>query len=200
MGMNRFVVAVAALLAAVGCVRAPRDNAEMQQIYNADQADREGKIGAPLDWEKISPRDAARRKRVRELLDAGALTTGKDYELAAMVFQHGDGTEDILFAHVLAVTAMGKGDRDARWMAAASIDRFLQRAGQPQVFGTQFNYTMDAGGKQVWTMDPYNRALVSAALRAANCVPDQAHQASVIDALRKGEEPKAPADPPCSIR
>jgi hypothetical protein len=191
---------IAALTLTVGCVRAPRNNAELKQIYDADQSDREGKIGAPVDWEKISPHDAARRKRVRELLDAGAVVTGKDYELAAMVFQHGDGTDDILFAHILAMTAMGKGDKDARWLAAASLDRFLQRAGQPQVFGTQFNYTQNPNGSQLWTMDPYNRTLVSSALRAANCVPDQTHQASVLDAFKRGEEPQPPSNPPCNIR
>jgi hypothetical protein len=41
-----------------------------------------------------------------------------------VVFKHGEGSNDILLAHVLAVTAIGKGDLDARWLAAAALDRF----------------------------------------------------------------------------
>jgi hypothetical protein len=38
-----------------------------------------------------------------------------------------------------------KSDLDARWIAAATLDRYLQRIGQPQVFGTQFSSTMENG-------------------------------------------------------
>jgi len=90
------------------------------------------------DWERVSRRDAERRKRVRQMIDQGEARTGKDFERAAMVFQHGDTSDDILFAHVLAVTAIGKGNPGARWLAAASPDRYLHRIGQPQIYGTQF--------------------------------------------------------------
>jgi hypothetical protein len=172
------------------------DNAELKQIYEADQKDREAPLGKALDWETIGPRDTARRKRVRELIDQRGLNTGKDYERAAMVFQHGEGSDDVLLAHVLAVTAIGKGDMDARWLAAAALDRFLQRVGQPQVFGTQFSYKTE-NGQQMWTMDPYNRSLIGPNLRDANCVPDQEHQAESLNALSKGEEPTAPKKRPC---
>jgi hypothetical protein len=174
------------------------DNVELKQIYDADQKDRETPIGNAnaLDWKRIGPRDAARRKRVRELIDQGLLSTGKDYERAAMVFQHGESSDDILLAHVLAVTAIGKGDMDARWLAAATLDRFLQRIEQPQVFGTQFSYKPEHG-PQTWTMEPYNRSLIGPSLRDANCLPDQEDQFQALDALRRGEEPKAPKKRPC---
>jgi len=175
---------------------APADNAELKQIYAADQNDRQGPLGKALDWEKISPRDAARRNRVRELIEQGRLNSGKDYERAAMVFQHGEGSDDILLAHVLAVTATGKGDLDARWLAAATLDRFLTRVGQPQVFGTQFSYKTE-GGQQTWTMEPYNRTLIVPSLRHANCVPDQKYQSESLEALSKGQEPQPPAKRPC---
>jgi hypothetical protein len=112
------------------------------------------------------------------------------------VFQHGEGSDDILLAHVLAVTATGKGDMDARWIAAATLDRFLQRVGQPQVFGTQFSFKTE-NGQETWTMEPYNRSLIGPNLRDANCVPDQEHQAETLNALSKGEEPQAPKKQPC---
>src|SRR5437879_4161502 len=157
------------------------DNAELKQLYDADQTDREGPLGKPLDWDKITPRDSARRKRVRELIDQGRLNTGKDYERAAMVFQHGEGSDEILLAHVLAVAAIGKGDMGARWLAAAALDRFLQRMGQPQIFGTQF-LSKTENGRQTWTMEPYNRSLIGPTLREASCVPDQEHQIETLDA------------------
>lgn len=173
------------------------DNPEIKQIYDADQKDREPPMGK-LAWEKIGPRDAARRQRVRELMEQGKLRTGKDYEYAAMVFQHGEGSDDILLAHVLAVTAIGKGDLGARWLAAAALDRYLSRVGQPQVFGTQFSFTTQ-NGKQTWTMEPYNRKLVSPALREANCVPDLQDQAEALKVLSQGGEPDAPKKPPCPV-
>jgi len=70
-----------------------------------------------------------------------------------MVYQHGKGADDILLANALAVTAIGKGNLGARWLAAASLDRLVDRLKQPQVFGTQFQRNGDAP----WTMEPYNR-------------------------------------------
>lgn len=174
----------------------PMDSTELKGIYEADQKDREGSFGA-VDWTVVGPRDAARRKRVSELLDSGSLRTGKDYERAAMVFQHGDTPEDILFAHVLAVTALGKGALSARWLAAASLDRYLHRLGQAQVFGTQFT-NKDLSSKEGWTMDPYNRQLLAPSLLEANCVPDREHQARMLTAVSLGEEPPAPKRQPCT--
>ena len=45
---------------------APVDNAELKTIFDGDQKDCEGPPGNVLDWGAIGPRDAARRKRVRE--------------------------------------------------------------------------------------------------------------------------------------
>ncbi len=171
--------------------QAADDNAELKEIYQADQADR---TGASVDWAKVGPRDAARQQRVRAMLDGGQVITGKDYERAAMVYQHGEGSDDILLAHVLAVTAIGKGNLDARWLSAATLDRLLHRLKQPQVFGTQFQ--RNAGGP--WTMEPYNRALLGAALREASCVPEEKDQIARLEALRRGEEPKPPARWPCA--
>jgi hypothetical protein len=150
-----------------------------------------------VDWTVVGPRDAARRKRVRELIEQGGARTGKDYERAAMVFQHGDTPEEILFAHVLAVTALGKGNAGARWLAAASLDRYLHRLKQPQVFGTQFTNN-DVSTQDGWTMEPYNRELLAPSLLEANCVPDREHQAQMLNAIRRGEEPPAPKRKPCA--
>jgi hypothetical protein len=72
---------------------------------------------------------------------------------------------------VLATVAVARGRRDATWIAAATLDRYLQAIGRPQVFGTQFT-TRD--GRT--TQEPYDRALVPDALRGAMGVPPQSEQ------------------------
>lgn len=174
------------------CAAMAADSTEIKQLYDADQADRKA---ANVDWTKVGQRDAARRVRLRVLIESGKVVTGKDYERAAVVYQHGEGADDILLAHVLAVTAIGKGNLEARWLAAASLDRLLQRLKQPQVFGTQYQRS----GEGPWAVDePYNRTLLSPAVRDANCVPEEKDQLAMLAAISRGEEPKPPARRPCA--
>ena len=188
-------IAIVVLLATIGWSQTPADNAELKQIYEADQSDRTVS-GDKVDWFQVANRDMARRQRVRELMEQDKLVTGKDYEHAAMVFQHGVSADDFLLAHVLAVTAIGKGALSARWLATATLDRYLQRIGQPQIFGTQF-LSHTENEKVSWTMDPYNRTLLSPKLLDANCVPDPEDQLEMLKAFEKGEEPKPPKKQPC---
>lgn len=169
---------------------------EMKRIYTADQADREGSIAAitqqtqqqRLEWgNKIGPRDAQRRKQVMDLISRSALHTGQDFDEAATVFQHGDTSDDILFAHALAVIAIAKGNAGSRQTAAETLDRYLQRIKQPQIYGTQFTVGPDNKTSQ----EPYNRSLVPESLRAVMCVPDQASQQQMITLMNQGKEPPA---------
>lgn len=120
---------------------APEDSAEMKRIYDADQADRQINIGAMtpqqlLDWtNKVGPRDAQRRRQVRDLIARGAFHTGVDFDEAAVVFQHGDNPSDYLLAHTLAIVAVAKGSSKSRWMAAATLDRYLQAVKQRRFLG-----------------------------------------------------------------
>ncbi|MFZ0427733.1 MAG: hypothetical protein WAO20_06425 [Acidobacteriota bacterium] len=115
---------------------APRDNEELIGLYRQDQADRGS--GMATDWRTVQPRDQARRERVKDLYEHGRLHTGADFYNAAMILQHGETPEDYLLAHEFCVVAVGKGEERARWLAAASEDRFLMAIGRAQRFGTQF--------------------------------------------------------------
>ena len=145
------------------------NNPEMAAIFKADQADRSN---PPIDWKIVKPADEKRRERTNQLLDAGALQTGDDFYDAAFVFQHGEAPNDILKAHLLAVVATAKGEPNAAWIAAATLDRYLQDIGRPQVLGTQFTRTGD--GK--FTQEPYDRTVASDAMRKAIQVPSLAEQ------------------------
>ncbi len=144
-------------------------NVEMAAIFKADQADRSVH---PIDWKVVKPADARRRARTEQLLDTGALHTGDDFYDAAFVFQHGDTANDYMKAHLLAMAAIARGEPDAPWIAAATLDRYLNEIGKPQVLGTQFTRTDD--GK--FTQEPYDRTLASDAMREALQVPTVAEQ------------------------
>jgi hypothetical protein len=180
---TKILLAVIALLIACGpvlaqspgennAIRAPAEkpNAEMVAILAADQADRTGP-GA-VDWKVVSPRDAARRQRVRVLLDAGQLRSADDYYGAAFVFPHGDKPEDHLLAHVFAMASMALGRSNAAWIATATLDRYLQNTGKPQIFGTQ--YSGLPGGPM--TQGMYDTALIPDSLRTLLGVPNREQQ------------------------
>ena len=157
-------------------------NAEMTAIFDADQADRSS---TAIDWSLVGPRDHARAARTKTLLDDGALASADDYYHAAFVFQHGAEPNDYLLAHTLAMIAVARGRPDANWIAAATLDRYLQRIGQNQIFGTQFVF-----GKSETTQDPYDRQLLSDAIRKAVGVPPIAAQEERRKAIEAGRTKK----------
>jgi hypothetical protein len=170
----------------------------MHAIYVEDQSDRDAPGGddTKLDWGKIMPRDVARQKLVRAMLDAGQLTTGQDYREASFIFQHGFATDDFLLAHILATFALAKGDAESRWISAATLDRYLQRMGKAQVFGTQFTKK----DNDPYTQEPFNRALVPGKLRDGFCVENDHFQRLRLDALQHNREPDLSgfkSDRPC---
>ena len=155
---------------------------EMAAIFEADQADRHG---PSIDWSRVGPRDEARRTQTRALLEKGALNSGLDFERAAFIFQHGDRPGDYLLAHTLASIAVARGRPAALWIAAATLDRYLQHLGQPQIYGTQF--TIPNGGSA--TQEPYDHVLIPDSLRKALAVPTLAEQ----DAQRRSYDSQAQA-------
>ncbi|MGN8000484.1 hypothetical protein ACTJKY_16120 [Sphingomonas sp. 22176] len=157
-------------------------NAEMTAIFKADQAARDNP--ANIDWEALDRADKERKARTQILLDRGALNSGDDFYHAAYVFQHGEDSTDFLKAHALAVVAVARGKGEATWIAAATLDRYLQNIGQPQIYGTQFRHPP----KQKWTQEPYRRDLLPDAVRRASGVPPLEEQ----DKQREDWERKLP--------
>jgi hypothetical protein len=152
-------------------------SAEMKSIFTEDQRVR---MASDIDWKTVNKTDAERREQTRKLLAAGALHTAKDYEEAAFVFQHGDRPEDYLLAHTLAMVAVSKGDSTAIWIASATLDRYLEKIGQKQIFGTQFS----SDAQHHWAQEPYDRDLVSDAIRQQLAVPTQALQEEQLKAYQ----------------
>ena len=160
-------------------------NPEMQRIFEEDQKVRQP--GAKIDWTIVSKSDAERREATQKLLNDDKLHTGEDFQRAAFLFQHGSTPEDYLLAHTLAMIAVKKGENSALWIATATLDRYLQSVHQPQIFGTQY-FTRP---NEPATQEPYDRTLISDALRRQLGVPSQAAQEErrkQYDAERKAQK------------
>lgn len=145
-------------------------SAELENMYKADQTARTPEPGKQIDWRLLVAEDDKRLKRTRQLIAKGALVSGQDFAHAAMIYQHGGTALDALMAHDLAVIALIKGNGQAQWLAAASLDRYLRGIGEPQRFGTQ-SRGLPGGEMQLEAVDPK----VPDSLRRIFGVPALAH-------------------------
>jgi hypothetical protein len=179
----------------------PRKSAH--QLYVEDQEDTRTIKDAVTDNEyhqHVKVREAS----LRTSLAAGEVKTGDDFVEAAYIFQHGDSPADFLFAHILAMEGMARGIVSAKWIAAATLDRYLQSIKQPQVFGT--NYILDpthpvhaAGAPFPFgrTLEPYNDSFLPDSVRTDFCVPTLAQQKQNIAMFNAGKWPRETMHPPC---
>ena len=131
-------------------------SAELLRIAREDQADREGPVDS-IDWNKVMPRDLARRIKVASIFAEGCFKSAADYASAAIVFQHGTAADHFYQTFIWANKAVQLGDESQRWLTAAGIDRYLVKIGQKQLFGTQFSkdpteIAKGAAGK--WCLQP----------------------------------------------
>lgn len=139
-----------------GCAAAPVSDGpyseELRALFDEDQAARSSGFFdlSPEELKAVVASDTQRRERVFELLAEDALELPQDCYHAAMVLQHGSAPADFLMAHVLASAAAQDGFEPARWLSAASLDRYLMAVDQPQVFRTQYN-SMNG---EPWTQQP----------------------------------------------
>ncbi|MFI2741641.1 tetratricopeptide repeat protein [Zhouia sp. PK063] len=145
----RFIVPFLFIISLVSCKHTPThkekapakvvaDNTELYTMYKADQDDRRmdvDKVGAL----RITKRDSMRRERVEELLDAHLVRTAKDYENAAMIFQHGKDSVDYEMAIKLMQKAIAIDGTTDKWLLAAATDSYLLSKGDPQIYGTQYH-------------------------------------------------------------
>jgi hypothetical protein len=146
---------------------------------------RQVKTPDSIDWPEVQKRDAQRQAVARSILTSGQIQSGREYQFAALLFQHSSDSGDLQTAHLLAVTAVAKGNGGARWLAAATFDRLMWNTNRPQVFGTQFKQV--PGSESKWTMEPYEREALPDSVRTEWCVRPLSEQAAVLAALGKGQ-------------
>ena len=169
----------------------------VHQLEIEDQSENPGNI-SPEEYYRHGD---ARRAEIRKLLEEGKITSGEDFSDAALIFQHGQTSEDFLFAHVLAVEALIRGGSADKWIAAATLDRYLQAVNRPQVFGTQYPADKDARNTpkpQVdprvlnvqRTQQPYDAKLLPDSVRQDFCVPNVSQQEKNLAIFNTGHRPE----------
>jgi hypothetical protein len=159
------------------------------------------KISRNISAAEYYKRGDARRVEVRKLLEEGKITSGEDFSDAALIFQHGQTPDDFLLAHILAVEGLIRGGSADKWIAAATLDRYLQAVNRPQVFGTQYpgdKATANTPKPQVdprvmnirRTQQPYDPKLLPDSVRQDFCVPDLSQQEKNLAIFNTGHKPE----------
>lgn len=152
---SRFLV-VFFLLAAFSGVSLAQDNAELATLAKEDQVSRMG--------QDITRTDDERRQQVFVLLAEGKVQSPQDKFNAALVLQHtgmsfcGDtlvslSAENYLLAHRLFEQAMLAGIADAKYLYAASIDRYLSITEGRQRYGTNRIINQETGAEEFPPID-----------------------------------------------
>ena len=141
---------------------------ELARMFAEDQGDRTPQPAGPIDWDVVGPRDSVRLARVKQMCRSQRLSTGMDHYHAAMILQHAHEPDDYLLAHELCIVAVGKGVEQAKWLAAASEDRYLMNIGRPQRFGTQ--YRID-GTDGKWSLYDVGEGMADGVRRDFNVPP-----------------------------
>jgi hypothetical protein len=157
-------------------------NSELQDLFRADRDERTNHpdYGTP-EYHALRERDAGRRKHLKNIVESGGLEEPEDYYHAAWILNHGERVEEIWQAHILAEQAIKLGLRRARWLTAATYDRWLMYQGKPQKYGTQI--VPDGKRQRVWDVEP----ATSDAERAQWDVPTLAEMYRRAEELTRNE-------------
>jgi hypothetical protein len=165
---------------------ADKEGDELARLYREDQDDRRG---GNIDWSKVAPRDHQRQARVVELYNTDRLQTGADYYHAAMILQHGQKPDDYLLSHEFCIAAIGKGEQRAKWLAAASEDRFLRSINREQRFGTQYGSEKPDGELRVMPVAPGVTDGLRRALNVPTLKEAEANAAKIRELFQKAKKP-----------
>jgi hypothetical protein len=184
----------------------PIQASRIHQLYVEDQSENPHNITE----QEHNRHGIARRSEIRAMLTKGEIEAASDFHDAAVLFQHGETADDFMMAHVFAIEAVLKGDNSSKWIAAATLDRYLQIIGRPQIFGTQYDADTASGaskehGKQVdakvanlrRTQSPFDEKLLPDSVRNDFCVPDLMQQKKNLEILNTGHYPEHIVPPGC---
>lgn len=145
----------------------------MRELFAADQAARQKEL---IDWSRLSVEDEQRRVETLAYLAKGQLCLGQSLFYAAFIFQHGNCADHFQLAHRLAARALEVGYDQARWIYAATLDRYLLSTGQDQKYGTQYIVTEDGN----WKLQPFDQATTDEERQQFN-VPILAEQLRIAE-------------------
>lgn len=120
---------------------------ELLEMLAEDQKVREQIYTLPKEEvkdyiEKIMlPADKIRKERVIKIMSKVQDLNADEYYAAAMIMQHGSSADDAKNAMHYATKAIeiDQNHEKAKWLKCASEDRYLQRIGKAQIWGTQLS-------------------------------------------------------------
>ena len=135
---------------------AQSQNQLLRELAKEDQDSRRGKEIARTDEERV--------KIVLSLIGQGALKTPEDKFNAALILDHTPFTfcekklvskspDNYLLAHHLFQSAYENGFKDARYLIAASIDRYLSMTEGYQKYGTNRIINQETGKEELVPID-----------------------------------------------
>lgn len=157
----------------------------MKAFFDADQSSRRGISKHKELWPKLEEEDRARRVEVMTYLENGKLAAADDFYYAALIFQHGNCADHFKLSNQLAEKSMNLGNHDARWLFAASLDRYLMTLGKPQKFGTQYVQNKKSGKWELYPVDP----ATTDEERAHYDVPSLAETRKQLDEMNRKPQP-----------
>jgi hypothetical protein len=130
------------------------DSEELKNYFENDQAQRSNiDFNNQTAVDQVEKDDISRRERVSELFSQNNIKTAADYYYAAMIFQHSHNIEDIEKAMEWSEISRKLGESRARWLSAATIDRYLMYSKKPQKYGTQFTINKAENEWELWPVD-----------------------------------------------
>lgn len=145
----------------------------LEKIIDDDQLDREGSLDK-INPELFSERERDRYQRLLEIFaqydQRSQDFSPKDLYHLAFLFHHGSTSEDYRRAHMLALEAERQGSEDAKWLTAATEDRYLLSLGKKQKWGTQFVPTED-GSQRLAPMEDDAISRITNKMRQSKNVP-----------------------------
>lgn len=128
-------------------------NQELKDIYEQDQKERENwkEWGKSIPLEEVQRRDAERLQTTLSMIENKELIEGIDYYHAAMILQHSNETAHYKLANELCSKAVELGENKAKWLYAATLDRYLLNSGSKfQKYGTQYKKNKEG----LWELCP----------------------------------------------
>jgi hypothetical protein len=176
------------------------------QIFVEDQDDLRGPDGKPRFTEDEYHQRVKARSNSSSHVGGGRNQDGRRFQGCRVHLPTRGCRRGFLFAHILAMEAMVRGTAEAKWIAAATLDRYLQFTKQPQVFGTQYitdrsvplpappNGSPLPFGR---TLEPYNEIFLSDSVRTDFCVPILSQQHENVAMFNAGKWPRETMHPPC---
>jgi hypothetical protein len=153
-------------------------NDELRRLYEEEREDTRGYEGAE-SFLTAQARRALLQRRLHQQPEY--LSQAQDFYHAAFLMQHGEELEHWWKAHELARKGAELGEHKARYLVAASLDRYLMRQGQPQKYGTNGIWDEKLGRWRVWDYDP----TTTDQERAQWAVPPLAELLSRLEAMNQ---------------